>query len=70
MAEKQCCEAMDKALEDGYLAVRLTFDREKHALVTLPPVIPGPLLKPRGRKHRPPFIINICPWCGYKFPDV
>jgi hypothetical protein len=65
---KHCCEAMDKALSDGYLERRLTVT--DNSLAELPPVIPGPLLKPRGHKHKPVFIINICPWCGHEYNKV
>ena len=55
--DKYCCEAMKRAIEDGYVDWPITYTRDKQ-MIRLTPIIchrePG----------HPVFKLNLCPWCG------
>lgn len=62
----ECCEAMEYAIQEDYLyhPLQLMQGEKKVDLNVMPPAMYGPLLKPRGKKRKPPIIFSVCPFCG------
>lgn len=66
---RQCCLAMDYALDEHYLYPTLTFSFGAEGLKVRPPHIEGAKLTERGRKRKPPLLVNYCPFCGKRLAE-
>ena len=68
---KHCCLAMDYALDEQYLYPTITFSfTADQPLKVRPPHIEGARLTERGRKRKPPLLVNYCPFCGKRLAEV
>lgn len=67
MTEKQCCSAMTKAIELGFVEVAIT------NLITTkarPSLMSAIIIRNPDRRKKAPLMLNFCPWCGTELSKV